>query len=1091
MDRYNQFFKAVIAAALMTFFAGAAIAQSFHLSSDVLVPAYQGKINWVDLDSDADLDLLYCGFTEDAPGFRTFVYRNDNGAFTKVNTNLPNIRNGSYAWGDFDNDNDPDILITGLSESGNISALYQNNGALNFTLKESFPGLMNSSASWFDIDNDTDLDFLFAGIDETVGAGEPRTRVYQNIGGGVFQALAGTSLPSCSQCAIEWADANGDGFTDAIFSGFRDTGAGRSTLHLNNGNKTFRTDTSIKLKNVFNGDIKWADFDKDGDPDVVQSGPEDGNAGSLIFTTLFENQNGIWKTRSDIPLQSVGENWMGGTAWTDYNNDGLPDLILSGRGISLITTNYSFKILRNTGTGTFEEAFSLAGIGGSSIDVADYDNDGDADICFTGISPNGPVTGIYRNSLLTTTKPSNAQPAAPNIASMKETSSFRKQMKLEWGSGTDSESPANILSYNIYVRNDDKHLVLPGSNVTNGYRRMPVSPNGYGGKIYVKDLPEGNLYWAVQTIDGGLTASDFTNERTFYHINGPQAIKAQIVDPANIKLFWSDNSLVEDNFVIRKSVATPDNYSVLATLPANTSDYTDAMTFIPETLYYYRIAASNGSATSGFDSLVVVIPQSPVNLVAKMVNASMISLTWTDRTKYETNYVVERKKSGDTDFTVVATLAGGKVSYNDQSLAEGTYYEYRVRAVNANGGSAYTLIASAFTNFKPASQDMAVETPEDVQLEFAGDMFTPYFTDGNAGDNLSSIRIESLPEVGYITLNNTMVTLNQVIPVSAIAQLVYTPDSDYNGEVTLQFRVSDGKDFSSSSSTLNLSVLSVNDPPSFYLAETIELTEDFAPSIHAPFLVAPENESFETIVYSIDPPTSDLLNMSFDENTGMIEFTAIENAEGTASFVLTANDGNSENNIFSQEFFVSVSPVNDSPVILPVADTSFDQDEPIEVNLTISDVDNETASLQVEAVSSNQSLIPDASLVVNFISGNFVLSATPATNKTGDLTITVNVSDGELSTEESFDLTVTPITGVEDAVAGKIETYPNPADVRVVIKVREPGVLTFHDSFGRMVESADVREEQPIDVSRLSSGVYILRMVSADGKVYLGKLMKK
>ena len=149
MDRYNHFFKAVIAAVLMTFFAGTAIAQSFQLTSDVLVPAYQGKINGVDLDADADLDLLYCGFTEDAPGFGTFVYRNDNGAFTKVNTNLPNIRNGSYAWGDFDNDNDPDILITGLSESGNVSALYRNNGGFNFTLKESFPGLINSSASRF------------------------------------------------------------------------------------------------------------------------------------------------------------------------------------------------------------------------------------------------------------------------------------------------------------------------------------------------------------------------------------------------------------------------------------------------------------------------------------------------------------------------------------------------------------------------------------------------------------------------------------------------------------------------------------------------------------------------------------------------------------------------------------------------------------------------------------------------------------------------------------------------------------------------------------------------------------------------------
>lgn len=1091
MDRFNHFFKAVTAIALMIFLSGTAMAQSFQLTSDVLEPAYQGKINWVDLDSDGDLDLLYCGFTEDALGFGTFVYRNDNGAFTKINTNLPNIRNGGFAWGDFDNDNDPDILITGLSESGNIAALYQNNGALNFSLKESFGGLINSSASWFDIDNDTDLDFLFAGTDETVSPAAARIRVYQNIGGGTFQALAGTNLPSCSQCAIEWADANGDGFTDVIFSGFRDTGLGRSTLHLNNGDRTFRTDTGIKLKNVFNGDIKWADFDKDGDPDVVQSGPEQGNAGSLIFTTLFENQNGVWKTRTDIPLQSVGENWAGGTTWADYDNDGSVDLILSGRGGSLIATNYYFKIFRNSGAGTFQETFSLDGVTDSSIDAADYDNDGDIDICFTGNSANGPVTGIYRNSLLTTTKPLNAQPGTPDLLTMKETSLYRKQLKLEWGAGTDTESPADALSYNVYVRSDDKSLVLPGSNVTNGYRRIPVSANGYGKKLFIKDMPEGNLHWAVQTIDGGLRASDFTAEKTFYHINGPQSIKAQIIDPSNIKLFWSDNSLVEDNFVIHKSAGAPNNYSPLVTLPANTSDYTDAGTFTPETIYYYRIFASNASAVSGFDSLYAVIPQSPINLVAKMVSASMISLTWTDRTKYETNYVVERKKSGDANFTVIATLGGGKVSYNDQSLTEGTYYEYRVKAINTFGSSAYTLTASAVTNFKPTSSDVPLEIQEDTELVFDGDMLTPYFSDGNPGDNLTSIRIEGLPEAGFMTFNGVMVTLNQVIPMTSIAQLIYTPDSDYNGEVTILFRVSDGKDFSVNPNTLNLAILAVNDPPSFFFAESVDLEEDFqGSSLHSPFPFAPDNESFETIVYSLEPSSSELVNISFDENTGSIEFTAVMNAEGMASFVLTANDGNAENNIFSHEFVVTVSAVNDAPVLLPITDVSFEVDEEMKVEVPVSDVDNELSSLQVNVTSSNPSLITDANLNVSLVGGKLILSASPNADQTGDAVLTVSVSDGEFSAEGTFVFSVVPVTGIEDIIAGRIEMYPNPAHDRVLIKVKERGILRLQNSLGKEIQSIHVKEEQTIDVSAFSSGVYLLKMVSGNGKVYVGKLVK-
>src|SRR6187402_495561 len=116
------------------------VAQTFQEHSTELPGQYEGRIQWVDLDSDGDLDLMYSGFAEDGNEYHTLVYENNAGTFSERATALPDLRNGELAWGDFDKDGDPDVLLSGLSTSGNISALYENTGSFGFTLKASFPG---------------------------------------------------------------------------------------------------------------------------------------------------------------------------------------------------------------------------------------------------------------------------------------------------------------------------------------------------------------------------------------------------------------------------------------------------------------------------------------------------------------------------------------------------------------------------------------------------------------------------------------------------------------------------------------------------------------------------------------------------------------------------------------------------------------------------------------------------------------------------------------------------------------------------------------------------------------------------------------
>jgi len=93
---------------------------------------------------------------------------------------LDGVANSSVSWGDYDNDGDLDILLTGRLISGAaISKIYSNNDNNTFTevTDISLTGVGYSSAKWGDYDNDGDLDIVMSGQ----GSGAtPITKIYRN-----------------------------------------------------------------------------------------------------------------------------------------------------------------------------------------------------------------------------------------------------------------------------------------------------------------------------------------------------------------------------------------------------------------------------------------------------------------------------------------------------------------------------------------------------------------------------------------------------------------------------------------------------------------------------------------------------------------------------------------------------------------------------------------------------------------------------------------------------------------------------------------------------------------------------------------------
>ncbi|MBT1696853.1 fibronectin type III domain-containing protein [Fulvivirgaceae bacterium PWU4] len=91
-------------------------------------------------------------------------------------------------------------------------------------------------------------------------------------------------------------------------------------------------------------------------------------------------------------------------------------------------------------------------------------------------------------------------------------------------------------------------------------------------------------------------------------------------------------------------------------------------------------------------------PSAPSALTATTVSSTTIDLSWTDNTTNETGFVLERSKTDESNYTVIATLNANIVSYSDNSLTANTRYYYRIKAITAAAGaSPYAAAVNATT----------------------------------------------------------------------------------------------------------------------------------------------------------------------------------------------------------------------------------------------------------------------------------------------------------------------------------------------------------------------------------------------------------
>jgi hypothetical protein len=323
-----------------------------------------GKVALGDLDGDGHVDILNGTTGGLEPGSK--LLRGDGtGAFSGLSS-IPGAPNATFAMGDLNGDGSLDLL------PGGTTSAWLNDGAGSFSAGPAGQCLLDARLA--DLDADGDLD--------GVGFANPLF-VCENDGTGKF-AIVNLLDRGGAYADMALADFNRDGLLDAVAPG-NPSGIGESSTNeeravvlLNRGNLGFQA-AAVPALGLDATSVTAADFDTDGNPDIVVGG-YDYNVGGRLQILLGY---GDGRFKSSSPIDGGG---TGGFLVTDLNADGLLDT-LSGGGV----------LTMHLGRGRYLEPslYSAADRGSQSMQSADLDSDGDLDVV-AGTS--GSYITVYRRT---------------------------------------------------------------------------------------------------------------------------------------------------------------------------------------------------------------------------------------------------------------------------------------------------------------------------------------------------------------------------------------------------------------------------------------------------------------------------------------------------------------------------------------------------------------------------------------------------------------------------------------------------------------------------------------------------------------------
>lgn len=282
--------------------------------------------------------------------------------------------------------------------------------------------------------------------------------------------------------------------------------------------------------------------------------------------------------------------------------------------------------------------------------------------------------------------------------------------------------------------------------------------------------------------------------------------------------------------------------------------------------------------------------------------------------------------------------------------------------------------------FRPQPEELVL--PEDGSLDIFESFLLGLASDPDSGDVLTLYPLGDRPE---LILTDSMYT--------------YRPAADWYGDDSLEFVVSDGE--LADTLTLRLRVQPVDDAPRMTDFAAVEFPEDeyrqFPLSLltdHASDVETPDS-LLRFHVFSSE-------HIAISAEGGAITLMGDENWFGSESLMLVVSDGELADTAY---WPVTITPVNDAPVLSVLPDTLFNEDETI----YISKQQLEHFAFDVETPAADLKWQVKRFGKVRAFYNGWEIRCTASRNWYGTDSLELTVSDGELSASRIWRFHVMPV----------------------------------------------------------------------------------
>ncbi|MFY0605856.1 MAG: T9SS type A sorting domain-containing protein [Cyclobacteriaceae bacterium] len=497
--------------------------------------------------------------------------------------------------------------------------------------------------------------------------------------------------------------------------------------------------------------------------------------------------------------------------------------------------------------------------------------------------------------------------------------------------------------------------------------------------------------------------------------------------------------------------------------------------------------------------IAVIDSLGELNTVSKLdTDTELIGLSANGGTLFSTHRAINSWYLLDDLYLSYENYSVRKMAVFNTSIVTTNYYQDSNEWQMTNSNTLYKLDT---TETVYSLEALSKTIKEDEQLNLSQ---YDFLISSEEETFIYNFRIDSVPKLGNLyyykqpyhakdRLQKILVTKGYTLKTSdlftggTLKNFKYEPYPGVSGVDIFYWNADIGYGFKDINQTATIEIIPENNPPRFSVSDLVR-NEDFVGAQSNAIVIhdIPIDEQSQEITFSISPSSIDFAEMKLNPKTGIVNIYPILNAFGTQELVITADDGQPKNNLYSRTFSITVLPVNDEPIAHITTDTMMVLNETISLNLLVEDVDlweyPTLETITVNLTSENESIIENQDIVIEeeIKSERFKINIKSSGKATGLCPMILEVSDYHSTTREFIFIEVVKSLSNPKLSTSEVNVYPIPtsSELNIEINQKDNYTIEFFDLSGAKISSIEKKNTQflKLNLDAFNSGTYILKI---------------